>query len=48
MSITQDVREYAAKHGLDDRVALERGMAEKSEEFKERGAEIYSPVDLTR
>ncbi|GAC1585952.1 MAG: phosphomethylpyrimidine synthase ThiC [Candidatus Velthaea sp.] len=32
MKITQDVREYA-----------ERGMAEKSEEFKSTGAEIYVP-----
>jgi phosphomethylpyrimidine synthase len=44
MKITQDVREYAAAHGVDDRVALERGMAEKSEEFKERGAQIYAPL----
>jgi phosphomethylpyrimidine synthase len=31
MKITQDVREYA-----------EKGMHEKSQEFKEKGGEIYS------
>ena len=45
MKITQDVREYAA--GLEDAVALaeaEKGMAEKSAEFREQGAEIYKVV----
>ena len=41
MKITQDVREYAAKHGLDTGAALDVGMKEKSEEFRERGGEIY-------
>jgi phosphomethylpyrimidine synthase len=41
MKITQDVRDYAAKQGIDERVALEAGMHEKAEEFKEAGAEIY-------
>ena len=45
MKISQDVREYAAKEGiLDVQVALEKGMAEKSAEFKEKGSEIYSEV----
>ena len=35
MKITQDVREYAARQ------EAERGMAEKAEEFREKGAEIY-------
>jgi phosphomethylpyrimidine synthase len=42
MKITQDVREYAATHGLKEEEALTRGMAEKSREFVEKGAEVYS------
>ncbi len=42
MEITQQVREYAAKQGLSQSEALEQGMHEKSEEFREAGAEIYS------
>ncbi|MGQ0701496.1 MAG: phosphomethylpyrimidine synthase ThiC, partial [Panacagrimonas sp.] len=41
MKITQDVRDYAAKIGADEKAALEQGMAEKSAEFKEQGAEVY-------
>ena len=41
MKITQDVRDYAAEHGVDESVALEAGMAEKSAEFREQGAEVY-------
>ena len=41
MKITQDVRDYAAKQGMDEQVALEAGMREKAEEFKKVGAEIY-------
>jgi len=41
MKITQDVREYAASHALDDDKALEAGMAEKSAEFRETGGRIY-------
>jgi len=42
MKITQDVRDYAAKQKLDEAEALAQGMAEKSEEFKKQGAEVYS------
>jgi phosphomethylpyrimidine synthase len=41
MKITQDVREYAASHKLDDERALEAGMAEKAAEFRESGGKIY-------
>ena len=42
MQITQEVRDYAAEHGIDgDTPALERGMEEKALEFRERGSEIY-------
>ncbi|MFP8834417.1 phosphomethylpyrimidine synthase ThiC [Hydrogenophaga sp. XSHU_21] len=48
MKITQDVRDYAAQKGLDEAAALERGMAEKSAEFKAAGGEFYVPVDSIR
>ena len=41
MKITQDVRDYAAEHGVDETAALEAGMAEKSAQFREQGAEVY-------
>jgi len=42
MKITQDVRDYAATHGVtDDEQALAQGMAEKSAEFLAQGAEVY-------
>jgi len=43
MKITQDVRDYAAKHGFTDvNDALQKGMEEKSVEFKDTGSEIYN------
>jgi phosphomethylpyrimidine synthase len=42
MKITQDVRDYAAKLGVDESVALRKGMEEKAVEFVRKGAEIYS------
>jgi phosphomethylpyrimidine synthase len=44
MKITQDVREFAAQKGLSEQEALTRGMAEKSEQFKAKGGEIYIPI----
>ena len=41
MKITQDVRDYAATQGVDEKAALEKGMEEKSLEFLEQGSEIY-------
>jgi phosphomethylpyrimidine synthase len=41
MEITQQVRDYAAQKGLNGAKALERGLEEKSEEFKEKGSKIY-------
>src|SRR5204862_3391410 len=43
MRITQDVRDYAADHGVDPEVALELGMKEKAAEFVDAGAEVYRP-----
>ena len=42
MKITEDVRKYAAEHGLTNEAAIESGMREKSAEFAERGAEVYA------
>ena len=44
MKITQDVRDYAANQGVAEAEALAVGMAQKSTEFKEKGAEIYSKL----
>ncbi|KRG82647.1 MULTISPECIES: phosphomethylpyrimidine synthase ThiC [Stenotrophomonas] len=41
MKITQDVRDYAAEHGLDDTRALEAGMEEMSKAFRDQGAQVY-------
>jgi phosphomethylpyrimidine synthase len=41
MEITQQVRDYAKSRGLDEARALERGMADKAEEFRDKGSEIY-------
>jgi phosphomethylpyrimidine synthase len=42
MKITQDVRDYAAKLGVDEAAALEQGMESKAIEFVKKGAELYS------
>jgi phosphomethylpyrimidine synthase len=41
MKITQEVRRFAEAKGLEEQVALEAGMREKAEAFKEAGSEIY-------
>jgi phosphomethylpyrimidine synthase len=42
MKISQDVRDYAASQGIGDMgVAVEQGMAEKADQFKQSGSEIY-------
>jgi phosphomethylpyrimidine synthase len=42
MKITEEVREYAARQGMEEQAALEAGMQEKSEEFRKAGSEIYA------
>ncbi|HET9669735.1 MAG TPA: phosphomethylpyrimidine synthase ThiC [Casimicrobiaceae bacterium] len=42
MKITQDVRDYAAKQGVNENEALAKGMEAKAAEFVGGGAEIYS------
>ena len=44
MKISQDVRDYAAKKGISDTEALEKGMEEKSIEFINKGAEVYQKI----
>ncbi len=41
MHITDDVRRYAEEKGLTTQEAIERGLQEKSEEFREKGGEVY-------
>jgi phosphomethylpyrimidine synthase len=40
MKISEDVRQYAASHGLDVEEALAKGMREKATEFVAQGAEV--------
>jgi phosphomethylpyrimidine synthase len=48
MRISQDVRDYAAAHGLETEAdidaAIAQGMAEKSAEFAEHGNRVYLPI----
>ena len=44
MKITQDVRDYAAKEGLDEAAALAKGMEVKAVEFVKQGAEVYRKI----
>lgn len=41
MKITQDVREYAEKHGLKEEDAIAEGMKQKAEEFRRGGTKLY-------
>ncbi|OHX14834.1 phosphomethylpyrimidine synthase ThiC [Chromobacterium sphagni] len=44
MKITQDVREFAAKHGVSDEEALRKGMEVKAVEFVKGGSKLYDKV----
>ena len=41
MEITQQIRDYAAAQGLPVLEGLDQGLEEKSQEFRDAGAEIY-------
>ncbi len=41
MKITEDVRAYAAAHGLDSDDALAAGLEEKATEFQKSGGDLY-------
>ncbi len=45
MKISQEVRDYAEQMGVDEKAALEAGMAQQAQTFKELGGEISVPVD---
>jgi phosphomethylpyrimidine synthase len=42
MKITEDVRKYAAEHGMSEEAAIERGLEQKATEFTRSGSEIYA------
>ena len=44
MRISQDIRDYAAEHGMETVEAIEAGMAEKSAEFADLGGRVYLPI----
>ncbi|MNT78719.1 Phosphomethylpyrimidine synthase [compost metagenome] len=44
MKITQDVREFAAKQGISEQDALQKGMEVKSIEFVKGGGKLYDKV----
>ena len=41
MKITQDVRDFAQRHGLEEQAALKAGMQEQAEAFRREGGQIY-------
>jgi phosphomethylpyrimidine synthase len=47
MELTQQVREYAAAHGVTETEALEAGMAERAADFRREG-EIYVRTEQSR
>jgi hypothetical protein len=42
VKITEDVRKYAAEHGLTNAEAIESGLKEKSREFVEQRSDVYA------
>ena len=45
MKITQEVRDYAATHGVEETTAaVAHGLREKAAEFRQSGGEIYQPA----
>jgi phosphomethylpyrimidine synthase len=42
MKITEDVREYAREHGIEEETAIESGLDEKAKEFRDKGSTLYS------
>jgi phosphomethylpyrimidine synthase len=41
MRITQDIRDYAEQHGLDEQQVIQVGLEDKAREFREHGGEVY-------
>ena len=44
MKISDDVRKFAAEQGIAEEAALAKGLEEKSREFVEKGAEVYTKI----
>ena len=44
MKSTEDVCKNAAEQGIAEEEALKKGMEAKSNEFVEKGAEVYAKV----
>ena len=45
MKITQEVRDYAEENGINDlQSAINKGLGEKTVEFKQKGKKIYNEV----
>jgi phosphomethylpyrimidine synthase len=42
MKITEDVRKFAVEQGVSDQEALQKGLEQKSREFLDKGAEVYT------
>jgi hypothetical protein len=42
VKITEDVRKYAAEHGLTNAEAIESSLKEKSREFVEQRSDVYA------
>ena len=42
MKITQDVRDFAKQIGIDEKEAIEKGLKQKAQEFKEKGSHVYT------
>ncbi len=44
MEITQEVRDYARRHGMDDHDAVAAGLQDKAQEFESRGKKLYQNI----
>ncbi|MDP2229181.1 MAG: phosphomethylpyrimidine synthase ThiC [Moraxellaceae bacterium] len=44
MKITQEVRDYAAQKGVEEKAAVDAGMEEQAVRFREAGAQVYHEV----
>lgn len=44
MKITQDVRDYAKRHNIDEQDALKEGLKAKADEFRQKGTQIYQDM----
>jgi phosphomethylpyrimidine synthase len=41
MKITEDIRQFAREQGLDDASAVDAGMEQMAENFREKGGRLY-------